>query len=112
MHPLPHDPHRHLPVVARRPHPGQRHQEAPRERGSRCSIGPHRDGFRLPAKHERDATFGVELDHLARRLVDRPDVVLRIDAQTNRGIETVHVLTELTYELAALFEFEQSRPAV
>src|SRR5439155_13351329 len=44
----------------------------------------HVDRFRLPAEHERDAAFRIELHDLRRRSIDRPDVVLRIDAQADR----------------------------
>ena len=74
--------------------------------------GPHRDHFRLSAEHERDAPVGIELHDLTRSLVDRPDVVLRIDAQTNRRIEAVHVLSQLAHELAGRIELEQPRSAV
>ena len=43
---------------------------------------------------------GVELHDLAGAGVDRPDVVLRIDAQADRGVEAVDVLAQLAHELA------------
>ena len=72
---------------------------------------PDVDGFRLPAEHERDAPVGVELHDLVRADVDRPDVVLRIDAQAVGGVEPVDVLPELAHELAVLIELEQPRAA-
>ena len=60
----------------------------------------HGDRFRLAAEHQRDAALGVELHDLVGADVDRPDVVLRIDAQADRGVEAVDVLPELAHELA------------
>ena len=45
-------------------------------------------------------------------MIDRPDVVLRIDAQADGGVEAVDVLPELAHELAVLIELEQPRTAV
>jgi hypothetical protein len=42
--------------------------------------GANADRFRLSAEHEGDAPLGVELHDLVRGRVDRPDVVLQIDA--------------------------------
>jgi hypothetical protein len=72
----------------------------------------HGDVFRFTAKHKRDPAGGVELQDLVRRGVNGPDVVLRIDAQTDGGIEAVDILSELADELSGLVELEQSRPAV
>src|SRR5262249_10524584 len=71
-----------------------------------------RDRFRLAAEHERDAPFRIELHQLTRRGVDRPDVVVRIDAQANCRVEAVDVLSELAHELAGLIELEEPRSAV
>src|SRR5262249_12687293 len=38
-----------------------------------------RDRFRLAAQHQQNAAVLIELDHVARSLIDHPDVVLRID---------------------------------
>ena len=70
---------------------------------------PHADRFRLAPEHQRDAALGVELHDLVGALVDRPDVVLRIDAQAERGVEAVDVLAPLAHELAAGVELEQAR---
>ena len=39
--------------------------------------------------------------------IDRPHVVLRIDAQPDRGVEAVDVLTQLAHELAVLIELKE-----
>ena len=84
------------------------HPAAPRRRRLRR---PHGDRFRLSAEHERDAPLGIELHDLVGRRVDRPDVVLRIDAQADRRVEAVDVLPELAHELAVRIELEQPRSA-
>src|SRR6187551_2126222 len=71
---------------------------------SRGLCGAHRDVFRLAAQYECDSACRVELQDLACRGVDRPDVVLRIHAQTNRGVEAVYILAEFAHELSGLVE--------
>ena len=71
----------------------------------------HADRLGLSAEHEGDAAFGIELDHLAGGLVDGPHVVLRIDAQADRGVEAVDILSELAHELAGGIELEEPRAA-
>ena len=82
-----------------------------RRAGGRRRRRTHVDDFRLPAEHQHDAALGIELHHLVGRLVDGPDVVLRIDAQAEGGIEAVDVLPQLADELAAGVELEQPRAA-
>src|SRR5262249_3637589 len=36
--------------------------------------GAHGDRFRLPAEHQLNLAVGIELDHVARSLIDDPDV--------------------------------------
>ena len=79
--------------------------------GPRRGAGPDVDGFRFAAEHERDPAVRVELHHLAGADVDRPDVVLRIDADAVRRVEPVDVLAELADELAILIELEQAGAA-
>src|SRR4029453_15032753 len=67
------------------------------------------DFLRFPPEHEHDATFRIELDDLACDFVDCPDVVLRIDAQTDRRIEPVHILSEFTLELSPAIELQQTQ---
>ncbi len=116
---------RHLrrPPRARAPAPPPR----PRHRGAGCrrattppatAAAAGRAGGRTPIASglrpstSADAAIGVELHHLAGALVDRPDVVLRIDAQADRGVEAVDVLAPLAHELAGLIEQEQARAAL
>ena len=66
-------------------------------------------GFRPSTRATRPSR--VELDDLAGRLVDRPDVVLRIDPQTDRRVEAVDVLPQLALELAVPVELQQARAA-
>ena len=90
-------------------------------RFGRCSGRPAAAGaghvrtdgnsLRFAAQDQGDASFGIELHDLIRRSVDRPHVVLRIDAQADRGVETVHILPKLANELAALIELEEPRSA-
>jgi hypothetical protein len=47
---------------------------------------------------------------LVRRRIDRPDVVLRVDAQAERRVEAVDVLPEFAHELAVRIELKESRP--
>ena len=54
----------------------------------------------------------IELHDLVGRDVDRPDVVLRIDAQADRRVEAVDVLAPFADELAVAIEQEQPRAAV
>src|SRR5262249_4866749 len=75
-----------------------------------AASGTNVDRFGLPPEHEQQASFLVELHDLAGRLVDGPDVVLRIDPQPERGVETVDVLSQLAHELAAGIELEETRP--
>jgi hypothetical protein len=77
----------------------------PSARSPRADV----DGLRLAAEHEQNAPLRVELHDLAGAGVDRPDVVLRIDAKTERVIETVDVLAPLADELAAGVEEEKPR---
>ena len=116
-------PVRHAPTATRRrrpapaggvPRPPRRRRTAAGlrrqvRRDRRRRTGADVDRFRLAAEHERHAPFGVELHDLVGALVDRPDVVLRIDAQPDRGVEAVDVLSELAHELAGRVELEQPR---
>ena len=97
------------PARAAAPRPRRRRRR--RSAAAAGCAGRTRDRFRLAAEHERDAALGVELHHLVGAGVDGPDVVLRIDAQTDRGVEAVDVLPELAHELAGLVELEQPRAA-
>ena len=78
-----------------------------------AAVGwPDADRFRLPTEHEPDAAIGIELHHLIGGDIDRPDVVLRIDAQADRRVEAVDVLAPFADEVAAAIEEEQPRAAV
>ena len=74
-------------------------------------IRSHGNRFGLSAEDERDAAFGIELHDLIGRRVDRPHVVLRIDAQSDCCVEAVDVLADLAHELPARVELKQPRPA-
>src|SRR5262249_50226452 len=78
-------------------------------RAAAARRGPHRDRFRLAAEGEPDAAGLIELDHVARSLIDHPDVVLRIDLHRLGEVEAVDTLADLADELAALIELEQAR---
>src|SRR6185295_18742528 len=51
----------------------------PASAGASPCRRPDRDCFRLAAQHQQDAAVLIELDDVARPLIDDPDVVLRID---------------------------------
>ena len=53
--------------------------------------------------------FRAELDDHVRAFVDRPDVVLRVDADAVRHLEAVETLADLADELAVLVELEEAR---
>ncbi len=72
----------------------------------------HAHRFRLAAENHLHAPVGIELDHLRRRLIDDPDVVLRIDAHLLRLQQTVGALADLPDELAGLVELQQPGSAV
>ena len=55
---------------------------------------------------------GVELHHVARHLIDDPDVVLWIDADLLGKHEAVDSLSDLASELAVSIELEQPRSSV
>ena len=63
----------------------------------------------LPAasQHQRDAPLRIELHDLAGGGIDGPDVVLRVDAEPDRGVEAVDVLPQLAHEPACAIELEQ-----
>ena len=100
------------PADQRAPHQQPAPPPAPAPPPPRRRVRPHANRFRLASEHEADAAIGIELHDLVGRDVDRPDVVLRIDAQANRGIEAIDVLAPFAHEVAVAIEHEQPRAAV
>src|SRR5205807_4487708 len=81
--------------------------------GTAASRGwAYGDRFRFAAQHEQDPSLGIEFDHVARSLIDHPDVVLRIDLHRLREVEAVDALADLAHELTGLIELEQARAAL
>src|SRR5205814_7011928 len=70
------------------------------------------DRFRLPSEQEREASLRIEFHHHRRRLVNDPEVVLRIDADLRCEQKPVDALADLTSEFARAIELEQPRAAV
>ena len=83
--------------------------------GRRTTTDPiearHRQVFRCASENHLHLSLLVELDDRARPLVDRPDVVLRIDANRVGEDESVKTLAELAQILARLVELEETGPA-
>ena len=52
--------------------------------------------LRPPAHRHQHASFRAELDDHVRAFIDRPDVVLRVDADAVRHLEAVETLTDLS----------------
>src|SRR5439155_4714845 len=72
---------------------------------------PYRHRFRLPAEHHHHAALGAELDDLACRFVDCPDVVLSVDVHRVREQEPIDALTDLAHEVPVLIELKEPRAA-
>ena len=67
------------------------------------------DGRRPAAEHHQHLALGAELGDHVGPLVDRPDVVLRIDAHRMGEFEAVIALADFLEEVAVLVELEQAR---
>ena len=70
------------------------------------------DVLRLPPQKQLNLSGRIKFDHHARHLVDRPDVVLRIDAHLLGHEKAVQVLADLANIFAAFVELEQPCAAV
>ena len=98
--------------ASRRPNPWRSAARYTATTAASGSGGADTDGFRLTAEHQRDVAVRVELHDLVGTLVDRPHVVLRVDAQPERRIEPVDVLAQFADELAGGVVLEQARAVV
>ena len=67
------------------------------------------DGRRPAAEHHQHLALGAELGDHVGALVDRPDIVLRIDAHRMGELEAVIALADFLEEVAVLIELEQPR---
>ena len=67
------------------------------------------DGRRPAAEHHQELALRTELRDGVRAFVDRPDVVLRIDAHGVRELEAVIALADFLDEVAVLVELPQPR---
>src|SRR6266511_2937594 len=95
------------------PDPGAPPRPPPAAAAGACGRSrANRDGFWFSAEDERDAAVSIELQYLTSGDIDRPDVVLRIDAQSHGGVEAIDVLSEFADELASRIELKESRPTV
>ena len=78
-------------------------------------LGPVRrrddavDGGRTAAEHHQHLALRVELGDHVGAFVDRPDIVLRIDAHRMGELEAVIALADFLEEIAVLVELEQPR---
>jgi len=71
------------------------------------------DGFGLAAEQHHDAAAaGIELHHHAAIGVDRPDIVLGIDAHSCRDQEAIKFIANLADIFAAGVEHQDLRPAM
>ena len=79
----------------------------------RVRAGGRRDGAvngrRPAAQHHQELALGAELRDGVRALVDRPDVVLRVDADRVRELKAVIALADFLDEVAVLVELPQPR---
>src|SRR5690349_2720155 len=66
------------------------------------------DCFRLSAHDHQYASFRTEFDDLAGRLINCPDVVLRIDSNTVGHQKTIDALTNLSNVVPVLIELKQT----
>ncbi len=67
------------------------------------------DRFMTAPHHHLDLAFGVELDDRVGAFVNRPDVVLGIDAHGVRHREAVGAAPDLLHEIPVLIELEEAR---
>src|SRR5258706_9596327 len=67
------------------------------------------DRWRPAAKHHQHLTFGAELGDHVGTFIDRPDIVLRIDADGVRELKAVITLAYFPHETAVLVEFPELR---
>ncbi len=67
------------------------------------------DRGRTAAEHHQHLALGAELGDHVGPLVDRPDVVLRVDAHRMGELEAVVALADFLEEIAVLVELEEPR---
>src|SRR5688572_856442 len=82
-----------------------------RSTGCGRRVRTNADRFRFTSENQPDRSIGIEFDHLIRGHIDGPDVVLRIDAKPDRGVEAIDVLAPFANEVALGVEQEQLRSA-
>jgi hypothetical protein len=70
------------------------------------------DRFRFSAHDHQHSSFRAELDDLTGRLIDRPYVVLWVDANPVRHQKTIDTLTNFSDVVPILVELEQTRSAM
>src|SRR4051812_10983129 len=70
------------------------------------------DRFRFTAENHQHTPLRIELDDLARSLVNDPDVVLRVDMDGMRDLKRVNPLSNFTHECTAAIELQQTRASM
>ena len=79
------------------------------ERAGARHVREHRDRIFAPPDGHQHLALGTELDEHVGAFVDRPDVVLRVDAHRVREGEAVVVAADLAHEVALRRVLEQPR---
>jgi hypothetical protein len=74
-------------------------------------FGAFVGGFLLAPKDHGHATFRIEPDDHVRAFVDRPDIVLSVDAHRMRKRPGIKILADFTDEAAVGSELQQLRGA-